>query len=50
MLAILHVPSVTLANWPYRIISYRTWDAYAASDDVNVPARNLLEEFDHTRL
>ena len=35
-LAILHVPSATLANWPCRTDSYRTWGAYAADDDVNV--------------
>ena len=36
MLAILHVPSATLANWPCHTASYMTWGAYAASDDVNV--------------
>ena len=35
MLATLHLPSATLANC--RIASYRTWGAYAAGDDVNVP-------------
>ena len=29
--AILHVSTVTLANWPH---SYRAWSAYAASDTV----------------
>ena len=37
MLAILHVPSATLANWPCHMASYRMWSAYAASDCVNVP-------------
>ena len=46
-LAILHVPS---ANWPCRTDSYRTWGAYAADDDVNVLARNLLVESGHVRL
>ena len=36
-LAILHVPNATLANWPCRMSSYRTWGAYAAGDGVNVP-------------
>ena len=35
-LAILHVPSTTLANWPCRTASYRTWGAYAAGDNINV--------------
>ena len=39
-LAILHVPSATLANWS--MASYRTCGAYAAGDDVNDPVRNLL--------
>ena len=44
MLAILDVPSAILANWPCHMASYRTWpwDAYAAGNDVNVPAQNLL--------
>ena len=50
MLAILHVPSATLANWPCCTASYRTWDTYAAGDDVNVPVLNLLVECDHMRL
>ena len=37
MLAILHVPSATLANWPCCTAGYRTWGTYAASDDINVP-------------
>ena len=36
MLAILNVPSATLANC--RTVSYMTWGAYAAGDDINVPA------------
>ena len=41
-LAILHVPSTSLAKWPCHIVgSYRIWGAYAASDDSNVPTRNL---------
>ena len=36
MLAILHVPSATLANC--RKASYTTWGTYAADDDINVPA------------
>ena len=43
-LAILHVPSATLANWPCHTATYRTWGAYAAGDDVNVPVLNLLVE------
>ena len=35
-LAILHVPSATLANC--RTATYRTLGAYAVGDDVNVPA------------
>ena len=35
-LAILHVPSATLANWPCHMASYRTWGAYAAGVDTNV--------------
>ena len=36
MLAILHVPSATLANsLVVDSYSYRMWDAYAASDNVN---------------
>ena len=36
MLAILHVPSATLANsLVVDSYSYRTWNAYAASDNVN---------------
>ena len=50
VLAILHVPSATLANWPCRTASYRTWGAYAVGDNVNVPVLNLLVEFGHTRL
>ena len=46
-LTILRVPSATVANWPYFIAGYRTWGAYAASDDVNVPAQNLLEIWPH---
>ena len=50
-LAILHVICATLANWPCRIYTgYRTWSAYAASNDVNAPGRTLLEESGHTRL
>ena len=49
-LAILHVPSATLANWPCRTDSYRTWGAYTTDDDVNVLARNLLVESGHARL
>ena len=37
MLAILHVPSATLANWPCCTASYRTWGAYAAGDATNDP-------------
>ena len=33
-LAILHVPSTSLANWPYHIGSYRIWGVYTASDVV----------------
>ena len=29
MLAILHVPNSTLANWPCHTASYRPWGAYA---------------------
>ena len=47
-LATLHLPSVTLANCC--TASYRTCDAYAAGDDINVPAQNLLEESGHGRL
>ena len=36
MLAMLHVPSAPLANCC--MASYMTWGAYAAGDDVNVPA------------
>ena len=43
-LAILHVPGATLTNWPCCMASYRTWGAYAAGDDVNVPVLNLLVE------
>ena len=32
MLAILHVPSATLANC--RTASYRTWGTYAEGDDI----------------
>ena len=35
VVAILHVPSATLANCCKA--SYTTWGAYAAGDDVNVP-------------
>ena len=49
MLAILHVPSATLANWPCHTVSYRTWGAYAAGDDVNVSVQNLLVESGHVR-
>ena len=37
ILAILHVPSTSLAKWPCHIGSYRIWGAYAASNDSNVP-------------
>ena len=47
-IAILHVSKVLLAL--SLIASYRMWDTHAASDDVNVPAQNLLVESDHTRL
>ena len=47
-LAILHVPSATLAN--HLTASYRTWGAYAAGDDINIPAQNLLVESGHARL
>ena len=47
-LATLHLPSATLANCCKA--SYRTCDAYAAGDNVNVPAQNLLEESGHGRL
>ena len=47
-LATLHVPSATLANC--HTASYRTCDTYAAGDDVNVPAQNLLVESGHGRL
>ena len=50
MLAILHVPSTTLTNWPCRTASYRTWATYAAGDDVNVSVQNLLVESGHIRL
>ena len=50
MLVILHVSSATLANWPCCTDSYRTWGAYAAGDDVNVPVLNLLVESGHMRL
>ena len=51
-LAILHVLSVTLANYPCCMASYRPWGAYAAGDDINlhVLAQNLLVESGHTRL
>ena len=49
-LAILHVPSATLANWPCHMASYRTWGTYAAGDDVNVSVLNLLVECGHMRL
>ena len=49
-LGILHLPSATLANWPCRTASYRTWGAYAAGDDVNVSVLNLLVESGHIRL
>ena len=35
-LAILHVPSVTLANWSCCMASYRTWGTYVTGDDANV--------------
>ena len=36
MLAILHVPSATLANsLVIDSYSYRMWDAYAVSDNIN---------------
>ena len=43
-LAMLHVPSAILANWPCHMASCRTWpwDALASGNDVNVPAQNLL--------
>ena len=47
-LAILHVPSATLANTC--VASYKTWGAYAAGDDANVSVRNLLVESGHVRL
>ena len=50
VLAILHVPSATMVNWPCRTASYRIWGAYAAGDDVNVPVQNLLVESGHVRL
>ena len=45
MLALLHVPSATLAN-----CCTVSWGAYAAGDDINVPAWNLLVESGHMRL
>ena len=48
MLAIMHVPSATLPTC--RMANYRTWGAYAAGDDINVPVRNLLVESGHARL
>ena len=43
-LAILHVPSVTLANCPYRVNNYIGRGALLLQvyDDVNVPVRSLL--------
>ena len=39
MLAILHIPSATVANGlVIDSYSYRRWDAYVASDNVNVSA------------
>ena len=48
MLALLHVPSATLANCC--TVSYRTCGTYAAGDDINVPVQNLLIESGHMRL
>ena len=35
---------------PCHTASYRTWGAYAASDDINVLMLNLLVESGHVRL
>ena len=35
-IAILHVPSATLANWLVDSYSYGTWHTYAACNDINV--------------